>query len=102
MAGISGGDKPGFPTKHGRLGGLEKASTNLFRRCTVDANLSVLNAVTILTNNNHWKKIFLHSLILPCIITWGPKELAEPTNFPISLKKMVSASMLCKAPEQRR
>lgn len=100
VAGISGGDdKPGFPTKHGRLGGLEKESTNLFRGCTVDANLSVLNSVIILTNNNHWKKIFLHSLILLCIIAWGPKELAEPT---ISLKKMVSASMLWKAPDQRR
>lgn len=32
------------------------------------------------------RKIFLDSLILLCFIGWGPKELAEHTYFPISLK----------------
>ena len=36
--------------------------------------------------NKNGRKIFLDSLILLCFIGWGPKELAEHTNFPISLK----------------
>ena len=40
-------EKPGLPTKQGELEGLEDASTNLLRKCTVDANLSILNLVVV-------------------------------------------------------
>ena len=55
--------------------------------CTMDARLSVLNLAII-------KKIFLVSLILLCLMTWGPKVLAESINFAISLKKMMSTNKL--------
>ena len=56
--------------------------------CTVDANRSVLNLVMV----KKGRKIFLVSLILLCLIAGGPKEPAEPANFSISPKKMMSAN----------
>ncbi|KAF4017118.1 hypothetical protein G4228_008677 [Cervus hanglu yarkandensis] len=62
------------------------------RGCIVD--LSVLNLVIV----KKGRRIFLDSLILQCLVAWVPKELAESANFSISLKKMMSASMLCESP----
>ncbi|ELK11571.1 40S ribosomal protein S6 [Pteropus alecto] len=104
-------DKQGFPMKqgvltHGRVhlrlrgaflldqGGLQKESSNqcicTVRGGTVDANLSVLNLVIV----RKGRKTFLVSLILPGLITWGLKELAESANPLISLKMMMSANTL--------
>ena len=63
------------------------------RGCIADANLSVLNLVIV---NKGEKDI--PGLILHCLVAWVPKELAESANFSISLKKMMSASMLCENP----
>ena len=52
----------------------------------MDANLSILNWVVVKKRKMGG---FLDSLILLYFIDWGPKELAERTNFPISLKDNV-------------
>lgn len=46
-----------MPTKQGELEGLEDASTNLLRKCTVDANLSILNLVVV--KKEKWEKDIL-------------------------------------------
>lgn len=62
-----------------------------------DAILSVLNLATV----KKGRRTFLDSSILLCLIAWGPKELAESTNFSVSLKKMMSDSMLWGCPKQK-
>ena len=110
---ISGGnDKQGFPMKqgvltHGRVRLLPSKGHSCYRPrrtgerkrksvrgCIVDANLSVLNLVIV----KKGRKIFLVSLILLCLVAWGPKELAESANLSTSLKKMMSANMLWESP----
>ena len=75
----------------------------------VDANQSVLNSVNVKKkkkgkqkNGRGEKDLFLDSLILLCYVTWDPKDLAESTNFLVSLKK--SCPLVCceKAPKQGR
>ena len=100
---ISGGnDKQGFPMKqgvltHGRVRLLLSKGHSCYRPkrteerkhksvqgCIVNANLSVLNLVIV----KKGEKDIPDSLILLCLVAWGPKELAESTNFSISLKMM--------------
>ena len=63
----------------------------------VDANLSVLNLVTVKKREqdipdttDHWYYYALSA--------WGPKELEESANFSVSLKKIMSNNMLWKSP----
>ena len=107
---ISGGnDKQGFPVKqgvltHGRVHLLLSKGHSCYRPrrtgerkrksvrgCIVDANLRVLNLVIM-------KKGEKDIPVLQCLVAWVPKELAESSNFSISLKKMMSASILCESP----
>ena len=53
------------------------------------ASLGVLKLVIV----KKGRKVFLVSLLLLCLDACGPKELAEFTNFSISLKK-ISANMV--------
>ena len=106
---ISGGnDKQGFPMKqglltHGQVCLLLSKGHSCYRPrrtgerkgksvwgCIVDANLSVLNLVIEKKGEKDIPKL----TILVCLVAWGPKELAESANFSISLKKMMSTSML--------
>ena len=110
---ISGGsDKQGFPMKQGvltrgrvrlllskghscyrprRAGERKRKSV---QGCMVDANLSVLNFVIMKKGEKDIPG--LTDTTVPRRL--GPKELAESTNFSVSLKKMMSASMLCESP----
>ena len=75
-------------------GGLERESTNLY-------GVALWMPIWVFSTWSSWKKvrrIFLDSLILQCLIARVPKELAESANFSISLKKMMSSSMLCESP----
>ena len=64
------------------------------RGCIADANLSVLNLVIVKKR----EKDFLGLTDTTVPRAWVPKELAESASFSISLKKMMSASMLCESP----
>ena len=75
-------------------GGLERENANLY-------GVVLWMPIWVFSTWSSWKKgrrIFLDSLILQCLVAWVPKELAESANFSISLKKMMSASMLCESP----
>ena len=82
-------------------GRLEKAQICLGLYCGCRSQCSQLGHC-----KKKGRKIFLGSLILPSLVAWGQKELAESANFLISLKKMISTNMLRERflafPKQRR
>ena len=105
---ISGGnDKQGFPMKQGVLTHrlvhllLSKGHSCYRPRRTKERKCNLFRVALWmpicaphLDIVKKGRKILRVSLVLLCLVAWGPKELAESTNFIISLKKMMSANML--------
>ena len=77
----------GIPTIH--QGGLERESANMLGvACGCQSQCSQLG------HREKGEKDILGLTDTLCLVTWGPKEPTKFANFSISLKKMMSASML--------